>query len=120
MRENTKKAIDLATSAGVHYDEATGKFTNFPRITISTNNGSGLEDIAERIQAYYGLWGIDVSISTMEWQSFTAARRIGDFALAREGWVADYNDPRTYLDLCVSTSGNNDTQLGKDNHHVSH
>ncbi|MCQ2795515.1 MAG: ABC transporter substrate-binding protein [Bacilli bacterium] len=120
MKANAAEAIRLAKEAGVNYDEATGKFTNFPRINIATNNGSALEDIAERIQAYYSLWGIDASISTMEWQSFTAARRIGDFACAREGWVADYNDPRTYLDLCVSTSGNNDTQLGKDNWHASH
>lgn len=120
MEANTKEAIKLAKEAGVNYDENTGKFTNFPRISITTNNGSGLEDIAERIQAYYGLWGIDASISTMEWQSFLAARRIGDFACSREGWVADYNDPRTYLDLCVSTSGSNDTQLGKNTWHSSH
>ena len=120
MEMNTNEAIALAESAGIHYDRSTGKFTNFPRINIITNNGSGLEDIAERIQAYYGLWGIDVTINTMEWQAFTATRRNGDYAFARQGWVADYSDARTYLDLCVSDSGNNDTQLGKKSWHSSH
>lgn len=119
MRHNTDKAIELAKKAGVNYDEKTGKFTNFPRLSLSTNNGTGLEDIAERMQAYYDLWGIDASISTQEWNSFLAARRIGDFAIAREGWIADFSDPRTYLDLCVSNNGNNDSQLGRDTWHRS-
>lgn len=120
MKQTTDTAIELAKKAGVHYNKSTGKFTNFPRISIITNNGSGLEDIAERLQAYYSLWGIDVTINTMEWQSFTATRRNGDYAFARQGWVADYSDARTYLDLCVSDSGNNDTQLGKKSWHSSH
>ena len=119
MKHNTAKAIELAKKAGVKYNEKTGKFVNFPRLSFSTNNGTGLEDIAERMQAYLGLWGIDVSINTQEWNSFLAARRIGDFAVAREGWIADYSDPRTYLDLCVSNNGNNDSQLGRDNWHRS-
>ncbi|MCQ2786857.1 MAG: ABC transporter substrate-binding protein [Bacilli bacterium] len=76
MRNNTDKAIQFAKEAGVNYDEKTGKFTNFPRLSFSTNNGTGLEDIAERMQAYLDLWGIDVSISTQEWNSFLAARRL--------------------------------------------
>ena len=120
MEHNTAKAIEFAKKAGVNYDEKTGKFTNFPRLSFSTNNGTGLEDIAERMQAYLDLWGIDVSINTQEWNSFLAARRIGDFAIAREGWIADFSDPRTYLDLCVSSNGNNDSQLGRDNWHRSH
>lgn len=119
MKHNTDKAIEFAKKAGVNYDEKTGKFTNFPRLSFSTNNGTGLEDIAERMQAYLDLWGIDVSISTQEWNSFLAARRIGDFAIAREGWIADFSDPRTYLDLCVSNNGNNDSQLGRDSWHRS-
>lgn len=120
MDECAKQAIDIAKSVGINYDASTGKFTNFPHLNILTNSGGGHEEIAERIQAYYGLWGIETSIRTEEWQSFTNSRRLGDFAIARQGWVADYNDPRTYLDLARTEDGNNDTQLGKDSFHYSH
>lgn len=113
--ENNYKDI----APGFKYDEATGKFVNFPRISLSTNTGTGIEDICERMQAYYSLWGINVSIETQEWQSFTATRRAGDYSYARHGWVADYNDPRTYLDIFKATDGNNDTQLGRDTRHTS-
>ncbi|MCQ2792600.1 MAG: ABC transporter substrate-binding protein, partial [Bacilli bacterium] len=120
MKDAGETAIKLAKEAGINYDEASGKFTNFPRVTISTNNGTAHEDVAERIQAYMSLWGIDVDVQVMEWQSFTAARRTGDYAVARQGWIADYNDPRSYLDCARSTDGNDDTQLGKDSWHASH
>lgn len=94
-------------------------FTNFPRINLITNSGTGHESIFEFMQYYYSLFGIPMSIETQEWNSFTAAKRTGNFAVARNGWLADYSDPRTYLDIFRSTDGNNDTQLGKDSHHKS-
>ncbi|MCQ2793848.1 MAG: ABC transporter substrate-binding protein [Bacilli bacterium] len=96
-----------------------GYFENFPAVALATNTGTGIEDICERMQAYYSLWGIDMSIQTQEWQSYTATRRAGDYAYARHGWVADYNDPRTYLDTFRAGDGNNDTQLGNNTWHDS-
>ena len=43
-------------------------------------------------------------------------RKNGDYTAARNGWVADYNDPISFLDMWVSGSGNNDVQFGKGNH----
>ena len=36
-----------------------------------------------------------------------------DLSVARNGWVADYNDPICFLDMWISSSGNNDVQFGK-------
>ncbi|MCQ2752711.1 MAG: ABC transporter substrate-binding protein [Bacilli bacterium] len=128
MNSNIKRAIKIAEEleknenvkkSGFCYNKQTGQFENFPSITLSTNTGTGIEDICERMQAYYSLWGIDMSIQTQEWQSYTATRRSGDYAYARHGWVADYNDPRTYLDIFKSSDGNNDTQLGRNSEHLS-
>ena len=44
----------------------------------------------------------------MEWSSFTPARRAGEYDVARNGWVMDYNDPSNMLDLFCSGNGNND------------
>ena len=40
-------------------------------------------------------------------------RKDGDYSIARNGWIADYNDPISFLDMWISTSGNNDVQFGK-------
>ena len=38
------------------------------------------------------------------------------YSIARNGWLADYNDPICFLDMWTSNSGNNDVQFGKDAH----
>ena len=48
--------------------------------------------------------------------SFLNTRKNGDYYVARNGWLADYNDPICFLDMWVSGSGNNDVQFGKGAH----
>ena len=40
----------------------------------------------------------------------------GGYSIARNGWLADYNDPISFLDMWTSGSGNNDVQYGKGDH----
>lgn len=89
------------------------KFTNFPTIDYIFNTGDGHKAIAEAIQAQYANFGITVTVRNQDWAVFLNTRKQGNFATARNGWVADYNDPVTFLDMWTSTSGNNDCQLGK-------
>ena len=61
--------------------------------------------------AQLGAWedlGIPLTISKMEWSSFTPARRAGEYDVARNGWVMDYNDPSNMIELFTTTNGNND------------
>jgi len=44
----------------------------------------------------------------MEWNSFLSLRSKHDYVFARHGWIGDYLDPNTMLDLFVTGSGNND------------
>lgn len=120
LTKNINEAIRLAKESGIHYDENAGKFTDFPEVKLTMNTGTGHEQLAERIQFYYSLFGINLKVETQEWNSFCAAKRSGDFAFGRNGWVADYGDPKTYLDVAQSNSGNNEMQLGKseDNPHI--
>ena len=37
-------------------------------------------------------------------------RQEGNYSIARHGWVADYNDPMTFIDMFMTGGGNNDAQ----------
>lgn len=52
--------------------------------------------------------GIDVELKNQEWAVFQTTRTSKNYIVARAGWIADYTDPMTFLDLFTSKSGNND------------
>ncbi|SHI77237.1 hypothetical protein [Thermoclostridium caenicola] len=45
-----------------------------------------------------------------EWATFLNTRKNGDYDIARNGWLGDYNDPISFLDMWITNSGNNDAQ----------
>ena len=64
--------------------------------------------LAEYLQSAWGELGVNTEIKIIEWASFTPTRRNGDYDIARNGWVYDYDDPSNMLNLFESTNGNND------------
>ncbi len=97
-----------------YYDhDESGKLTNFPNLVYIYNTNEGHKAIAEYIQNVLSTVGIPITLENQEWTSFLITRKAGSFAMAREGWSADYTDPTTFLDMHASKSGNNDSQLGK-------
>ena len=81
----------------------------FPVMTYSTNDAGYHVALAEYLQSCWKeVLGIDINIDKVEWASFTPLRRAGDYEMARNGWVMDYNDPSNMLELLYSTNGNND------------
>ena len=81
---------------------------DFPTITYSTNDAGYHKAVAEYLQSAYAQLGITMKIDIVEWSSFTPQRRAGNYDMARNGWVMDYNDASNMLELFVSTNGNND------------
>ena len=82
----------------------------FPTVEYSTNVTGIHIGTAEAMQYMWKeVLGVNVEIAQMEWSVFLAARRNGEHQFARNGWVADFNDPSNLLQLFVSTSGNNNT-----------
>ena len=57
-----------------------------------------------------------MNMENQEWATFLNTRKAGDYSIARNGWVADYNDPICFLDMWTTASGNNDVQFGKGDH----
>ena len=99
-----------------NYDEATGKFTNFPTMTYLYNTSEGHKAIGEYIQSALANVGITLNMENQEWATFLNTRKAGDYSIARNGWLADYNDPICFLDMWTTASGNNDVQYGKGAH----
>ena len=111
---NVAEAKALLESAGYVFGDD-GMLSADTPITINylTNEGTGHEGIAQAIQQDLAAVGITMEISVEDWQTFLNDRKSGNFDVAREGWLADYDDPVNMLEMFLSTSGNNDMQLGK-------
>ncbi|MGN0747973.1 MAG: peptide ABC transporter substrate-binding protein [Aristaeellaceae bacterium] len=98
------------------YDETTGMFSDFPTLTYLYNTSEGHKAIGEYLQSVLAGVGITMNLTNQEWNTFLNTRKAGDYSVARNGWIADYNDPICFLDMWTSGSGNNDIQYGKGEH----
>ncbi|MGI6239161.1 MAG: peptide ABC transporter substrate-binding protein [Christensenellales bacterium] len=66
------------------------------------NTSESHKAIAEAVQSdVQNVLGLNMTLSNSEWQTYTDNLGEGGFALARLGWIADFNDAVTYLDLFV-------------------
>lgn len=106
-------AIELLKEAGFEFDGEMLSASTPIHINYLTNQGTGHEGIAQAIQQDFAVIGITMEISVEDWQTFLNDRKQGNFDVARQGWLADYDDPVNMLEMYTSGSGNNDSQLGK-------
>lgn len=113
LEANRAEAVDILKKY-YDYDEATGTFTNFPVFQYSINPTSGNKAMCAAIQDMWDDYGINTEIDQRDWSVIQTALTAGDFTMSRLGWIADYVDPITFLEIFVSASGNNHPRLGKD------
>ncbi len=108
------KATELMKAAGFEFDED-GTLSDATPLEIEylTNESSGHVAIAESLQQDLDAIGIKISIQVQDWNVFLEERKNGNFDMAREGWIADFNDPINMLEMFTTTSGNNDPQYGR-------
>ena len=107
-------AIELLKSAGFEFD-ANGMLSASTPISFEylTNNTSGHIAVAECLQQDFAQIGINMTIKSIDWAVFLNERKEGNFDVAREGWIADFNDPINMLEMWTTVSGNNDAQFGR-------
>ena len=112
--ETVAKARELLEAAGFVFGED-GKLSADTPLAIEylTNESSAHVAIAEAIQSDLSVVGIDLSIAQQDWNVFLEERKNGNFDMAREGWIADFNDPINMLEMFFTDSGNNDPQYGR-------
>lgn len=99
---NLEEAKSLLAEAG--YPDGKG----FPEFAYLTNDAGYHKPVAEYLQSAWGELGLTMTIDIQEWQTVTADRRAGNFDVARNGWVYDWDDPSNMINLLETNNGNND------------
>lgn len=102
LEYNPEKARDLLKQAG-YVDSALS-------VDLLYNTSEGHQKLAQAIQQ---MWktelNIDVTLTNTDWKVYLQRQSIGDFQIARAGWIGDYIDPKSFLDMMVTGRGNNQT-----------
>ena len=85
--------------------------SSLPEFTILFNTSDAHKAIAEAVQA---MWkenlAVDVTLENVEFQVKLDREKAGDYQISRAGWVGDYVDPMTFLDLWVTDGAYNDAR----------
>ena len=67
-------------------------------------------DIAVELQGMFAReLGIKMQLQAQEWTAYLDTQSRLEYDLCRSSWVADYNDPNTFLNMFVTNDGNNRT-----------
>jgi oligopeptide transport system substrate-binding protein len=81
---------------------------NFPRLKILIASKETSATLAQAMQAMWrDTLGIEVEIENKEWSAYLAAIQDLDYDIANSGWVGDYLDPLTFLEMWTPNNGNN-------------
>ena len=102
MDGNIKKAKELLKEAG--FEDGKG----LPTFELMYNSEGQHKDICQIIQQNWEEIGVSVELTNQEWAVFLNTRQEGDYQISRHGWIGDYVDPMSFLDMWVTGGGNND------------
>lgn len=91
-----------------------------PPIELLYNTSDAHKKIAEAIQQMLKVnLGIEMRLHNQEWKVYLNTLRLSDFQLGRQGWIGDYNDPDTFLNMFITGSELNRAQYSnKDFDHL--
>ena len=103
--DGSKVAEAQALLAEAGYPNGEG----FPEFTILYNTSEGHQTVAELIQEMFKTnLGVNTKLENQEWAVFQDTRKVGDFELARGGWLTDFMDPMGLLSIFTTGNTYND------------
>ena len=103
-KRNIEEAKKLLAEAGYPGGEGC------PKITLVYNTNESHKQIAEVLQAQWKEHlNIDVELENQEWGAYLSTLRAKKYGIGRAGWIGDYVDPNTFLDMFVTDGANNQT-----------
>jgi oligopeptide transport system substrate-binding protein len=102
-----EKARALLKESGYSTDS---KFSEIKLLT--TNSESGLREAEALQEMWKQQLGIKVRIVQREWTTYLQKQYDADYDLCVAGWIGDYLDPTTFLEMWVTDGGNNNTGWG--------
>ncbi|MGA0845699.1 MAG: ABC transporter substrate-binding protein, partial [Luteolibacter sp.] len=105
LRYDLEEAKALLAEAG--YPGGKG-LPCFALLTSRLNAG------VDAVQQVFRNLGIRLTIAQKDWGSYIAAQQSLDFDIAMAGWIGDYLDPTTFLDMWTPGNGNNNTGWASD------
>ena len=86
------------------------KGEGFPTLNLLYNTLQNHRDIAQVVASNWkNHLGIDVKLRNLEWAVYLDEVTNRDFEIARGGWIGDYIDPNTFLDMWITDGPNNRT-----------
>ena len=82
----------------------------FPDVELLYNTSEAHQQVAEVISSMWReVLGINVKLRNMEWKVYLDDVDNLRYQIARAGWIGDYTDANTFMDMFVTDGGNNNT-----------
>ncbi|TCL68495.1 oligopeptide transport system substrate-binding protein [Hydrogenispora ethanolica] len=104
FKDDLAAAKKLLAEAG--YPDGKG----FPTVELLYNTSEQHKQVAEAIQE---MWkknlGINITLTNQEWKVYLDNQQNLNYTVCRAGWLGDYVDPMTFMDMFVTNGGNNQT-----------
>lgn len=109
----TNIPTDFAAAKKLLADAGFPEGRGLPPIEIHFNTEEKHRMIAEAIQQmWHKNLGIRVTLVNQEWKVYLDAQDTLAYMASRGGWIGDYIDPNTFLEMWKTGDGNNDTGWG--------
>ncbi len=100
--------LDREDAAKKVFDELNISPAHPQKLEIRYNTSENHKNTAVAIQEMLKPFGFDVSLINTDGKThYSYLEQKGDFDLARAGWIADFKDPVTFLNLGHTGDGNN-------------
>jgi oligopeptide transport system substrate-binding protein len=108
MSYSNMAQLDREDAAKKIFDELGISLAKPQKLEIRYNTSENHKNTAVAIQEMLKPWGFDVSLINTDGKThYSYLEQRGDFDVARAGWIADFKDPVTFLNLAHTGDGNN-------------